>query len=103
MGTLRLALPWEARISPRSQGFGPCFTSPKRTKLCVETLRRNHPHCREMHHGGTRLTPSGFEQGASSPAADFSTLAADDARLAAACRAGDLRAFERLYHLHGPR
>jgi len=103
MGTMRLALPWEARISPGSQGFGPCFRSPKLTKLCVETLRQNHPHCREMHHGGTRLTPSGFEQGAPSPAADLSTLGADDAALAAACQAGDLRAFERLYHLHGSR
>ena len=103
MGTMRLALPWEARISRRSQGFGPCFRSPKLTKLCVETLRQNNPHCRGMHHGGTRLTPSGFEQGASSPAADLSTLGADDAALAAACQAGDRRAFERLYHLHGSR
>ena len=102
MGTMRLALPWEARISPRSQGFEPCFTGPKITKLCLPTLRRNNPHCREIRNGGTRLTPSGFEQGASPPAADLS-LAADDASLAAACQAGDLRAFERLYHLHGSR
>jgi len=102
MGTMRLALPWEARISPRSQGFEPCFTGPKITKLCLPTLRRNNPHCREIRNGGTRLTPSGFEQGASPPAADLS-LAADDANLAAACQAGDLRAFERLYHLHGSR
>src|SRR5437868_14122498 len=103
MGTMRLALPWEARISFGSQGFAPCSRSPKRTKLCVETLRQNNPHCREMHHGGTRLTPSGFEQGASSPAADLSTSGADDTALAAACQAGDLRAFERLYDLHGSR
>jgi len=102
MGTMRLALPWEARISPRSQGFEPCFTGPKITKLCLPTLRRNNPQCREIRNGGTRLTPSGFEQGASPPAADLS-LAADDASLAAACQAGDLRAFERLYHLHGSR
>jgi RNA polymerase sigma-70 factor (ECF subfamily) len=30
-------------------------------------------------------------------------LSADDAALAAACQAGDLRAFERLYQLHGSR
>ena len=102
MGTMRLALPWEARISPRSQGFEPCFTGPKITKLFLPTLRRNNPQCREIRNGGTRLTPSGFEQGASPPAADLS-LAADDASLAAACQAGDLRAFERLYHLHGSR
>src|SRR5258705_9886072 len=99
MATMRLALPWEARISPRSQGFGACFRSPKLGKLCVETLRQNKPHCRERHDGGTRLTPSGFEQGA----ADLPTLGADDAALAAACQAGDLRAFERLYRLHGSR
>ena len=102
MGTMRLALPWEARISPRSQGFEPCFTGPKITKLCLPTLRRNNPHCREIRNGGTQLTPSGFEQGASPPATGLS-LAADDASLAAACQAGDLRAFERLYHLHGSR
>jgi RNA polymerase sigma-70 factor (ECF subfamily) len=30
-------------------------------------------------------------------------MSADDSALAAACRAGDLRAFERLYQLHGAR
>jgi len=103
MGTMRLALPWEARISTGSQGFGPYFRSPKRTKLCVETLRRNNPHCREIGHGGTRLTPSGFEQGASSSAADLSTLGADDAALAAAFRPATCAPFERLYRLHGSR
>jgi len=70
MGTMRLALPWEARIS-------------------------HLPVMREI-----RVEPSGLAQSGGSPAADFSV---DDAVLASACQSGDLRAFERLYHLHGSR
>ena len=70
MGTMRLALPWEARISLL-------------------------PLYREI-----RVEPSGRAQSGSSPAADFSS---DDVALASACRSGDLRAFERLYQLHGAR
>jgi RNA polymerase sigma-70 factor, ECF subfamily len=70
MGTMRLALPWEARISQL-------------------------PLYREI-----RVEPSRRALSGSSPAADFSL---DDAALASACRSGDLRAFERLYQLHGAR
>src|SRR5260221_9832475 len=83
MGTMRLALPWEARISPGSQG------------LYLQTLRENGQLQREI-----PVEPSGFAQRGSSPAADFPV---DDGALASACRSGDLRGFERLYHLHGPR
>src|SRR5260221_373081 len=83
MGTMRLALPWEARISPGSQG------------LYLQTLRKNGQLPREI-----RVEPSGFAQRGSSPAADFPV---DDGALASACRSGDLRGFERLYHLHGSR
>jgi RNA polymerase sigma-70 factor, ECF subfamily len=75
MGTMRLALPWEARI-------------------CLEQRHRG------LRHGETQLTPSEFTQRASTSAAEPGM---DDAALASACRAGNLRAFERLYHLHGPR
>jgi len=78
MGTMRLALPWDARIS--------------------KGLRQ-----REMRRQETGLQPSESKPGASSPAADLPLDAQDDAALASACRAGDLRAFERLYHLHGSR
>jgi RNA polymerase sigma-70 factor (ECF subfamily) len=74
MGTMRLALPWEARIGS-------------------EPLRR------AIHQGGTRLTPPDLPR-TGPGAADFS---ADDASLSAACRSGDLRAFEQLYRLHGSR
>ena len=83
MGTMRLALPWEARISPGSQGS------------YLQTLRENGPLFREI-----RVEPSGRAQSGRSPAADFSS---DDAALASACQSGDLRAFERLYQLHGAR
>ena len=70
MGTMGLALPWEARIS------------------------------QERSHKGRRVEPTEATPSLSSPAAN---LSADDSALAAACRAGDLRAFERLYQLHGSR
>jgi RNA polymerase sigma-70 factor, ECF subfamily len=40
-----------------------------------------------------------FQNQAANPAAD--AIRAEDSALAAACRAGDLRAYERLYALHG--
>lgn len=70
MGTMGLALPWEARIS------------------------------QEQGHKGRRVEPTETTSGLSPSAASVS---AEDCALAAACRAGDLRAFERLYHLHGSR
>src|SRR5438552_4740231 len=45
---------------------------------------------------GTRVEPS--EHFVGDP-----NLAAEDAALAAACRSGDLRAYERLYEIHGAR
>lgn len=70
MGTMGLALPWEARIS--------------------------QAQC----HKGRRVEPTETTSSLSQAAAHVS---AEDSALAAACRAGDLRAFERLYHLHGSR
>src|SRR5215813_15363529 len=69
MGTMGLALPWEARISPQH-------------------LQRGRVEPTET----TSRVPSAAAQ-----------LSADDAALAAACQAGDLRAFERLYQVHGTR
>lgn len=76
MGTMGLALPWEARIS-------------------------SVPREREM-----RVEPSGDLTGRPSqtaaPAASNAALS-EDAELAARCRAGDLGGYERLYALHGAR
>ena len=80
MGTMRLALPWEARISH------------------LPLQREIRPG--QLRHGEMRLTPSGFTRSGSAPAADSSV---DDAALASRCQSGDLQAFERLYHLHGSR
>ena len=70
MGTMRLALPWEARIS----------LEPRHKEIRHQDLR----------HGETRLTPSDFTQRSSSPAADSSPHAMDDAALVSACQAGDI-------------
>ena len=49
----------------------------------------------------TRVEPSGFSEG--SPNSAVLNGLGEDAALAAACRTGDLRAYERLYLLHGAR
>jgi RNA polymerase sigma-70 factor (ECF subfamily) len=69
MGTMGLALPWEARI-----------TRQRRQRGRVDSTE----------------TTSGVSSAAT-------PLSADDGALAEACQAGDLRAFERLYQLHGSR
>jgi RNA polymerase sigma-70 factor (ECF subfamily) len=77
MGTMGLALPWKARIS--------------------STLRESPAAGR----WGTRVEPSEHLAGGASPAAVEAT--GEDAALAAACLSGDLRAYERLYAMHGAR
>ena len=98
MGTVRLALPWEAKISPGSQGFRACFASPGVLKLYLQTLPQNGPRRQEV-----RLERSEFSRRSSSPPADLRAVEMDDAALASACRSGDLLGFERLYHLHASR
>src|SRR5258708_1957031 len=87
MGTMRLALPWEARISPE----------PRRTQIRFGETR----------HGEMELRPSEFTQRDSSPATNLPANAlphaTDDATLSSACQSGDLRAFESFYCLHGSR
>ena len=77
MGTMGLALPWKARIS--------------------STLREPAAAGR----WGTRVEPS--ENLAGGPSAAAVDATGEDAALADACRAGDLRAYERLYAMHGVR
>jgi RNA polymerase sigma-70 factor, ECF subfamily len=82
MGTMGLALPWEARITQGARS------------LYLQTPNEN---CRAKRGPvESRETTTGV-----CPAA--AQLSPDDSALAAACQAGDLRAFERLYHLHGSR
>jgi RNA polymerase sigma-70 factor (ECF subfamily) len=69
MGTMRLALPWEARIS-------------------LERVQRGPVEAKETTRGVSAVR---------------APVSADDSALAAACRAGDLGAFEQLYRLHGAR
>jgi len=77
MGTMGLALPWKARI-----------TSAPREPATVGRW-------------GTRVEPS--ERLAAGPAEAPAVPATEDAALAAGCQSGDLRAYERLYTLHGAR
>jgi RNA polymerase sigma-70 factor (ECF subfamily) len=73
MGTMGLALPWEHRIPP----------VPRDRERRVDPFRES-------------AIPVELD-----PAAEAAK--ADDSALAAACRAGDLRAYERLYVLQGAR
>lgn len=77
MGTMGLALPWRTKI-----------TSALREPATVGRWE-------------TRVGPSEHLPGG--PAQEGAEPANEDAALAAACRAGDPRAYERLYALHGVR
>jgi RNA polymerase sigma-70 factor, ECF subfamily len=77
MGTMGLALPWKARIS----------STPREPAAAGRW--------------GRRVEPSEHIAGRPSPAAVDAT--GEDAALAAGCRSGDLRAYERLYAMHGVR
>ena len=73
MGTMGLALPWEHRIPP----------VPRDRERRVEPFRDPAP-------------PAGLDSAAEA-------ARAEDSALAAACQAGDLRAYERLFALQGAR
>ena len=77
MGTMGLALPWKTKI-----------TSALREPAAVGRWEK-------------RVGPSEHLTGG--PAPEGAEPATEDAALAAACQAGDLRGYERLYALHGAR
>jgi RNA polymerase sigma-70 factor, ECF subfamily len=83
MGTMGLALPWKARI-----------TSAPREPAVVGPPRRAGKWEK-------RVEPSEHLNGG--PARAAVEASSEDAALAAACQAGDLRAYERLYAIHGAR
>lgn len=93
MGTMGLALPWKARIASAPLGTavagGPAATG-------AVTLASNPPTAGKW---GTRVEGSKHLSGGPTRAAV--EAASEDAALAAACQAGDLHAYERLYALHG--
>ena len=109
MGTMALALPWKASAVPtkwkkveplhgvaetqqadlvgNEKGWnGTRITSPPREAAAAGKW-------------GTRV--EGSEQVSRSPMRAAVEAAGEDAALAASCQAGDLRAYERLYALHG--
>ena len=77
MGTMGLALPWKATIP----------SAPRESAAAGRW--------------GTRVEPSEHLIGGRSGAVVAAT--SEDAALAAACQAGDLRGYERLYAMHGAR
>ena len=83
MGTMGLALPWEARITPGHEDFR------------LEALFRNDL--------GHRESPVEQKGAITGPASHSASVSLDDAALASACQSGDLGAFERLYYLYSGR
>ncbi len=82
MGTLGLALPWEATI-------------PARRARGARVERANHP---DVNSAGSSPLAEQKRPAAQAVAAD-----PEDSALALACQSGDLAAYERLYSLHGVR
>ena len=78
MGTMGLALPWKATIP----------SAPRESAAAGRW--------------GTRVEPSS-EHLIGGPSGAAVAAASEDAALAAACQAGDLRGYERLYAMHGAR
>src|SRR5690349_22273610 len=87
MGTMGLALPWKARIA----------SAPREAAAASAVTRAGDPATAGK--WGTRV--EGSEHLGSGPQGAAAEAATEDAALAAACRAGDLRAYERLHSLHG--
>src|SRR5499427_7443073 len=81
MGTMGLALPWKARIASAPREIGAVGRPAVTSKW------------------GKRV--EGSEHLGGGPMRAAAEAAGEDAALAAACQAGDLRAYERLYTLHG--
>jgi len=93
MGTMGLALPWKARIA----------SAPREAAVAVgaaaagaATRTGNPATARKW---GMRV--EGSEHLTGGPMRAAAEEASEDAALSAACQAGDLRAYERLYALHG--
>src|SRR5690242_1378031 len=89
MGSMGLALPWKARIA----------SAPRESAAASAVTRAGYPATAGK--WGTRV--EGSEHLGGGPLGAAAEAATEDAALAAACRAGDLRAYERMYSLHGAR
>jgi RNA polymerase sigma-70 factor (ECF subfamily) len=87
MGTMGLALPWKARIA----------SAPRESAVASAGTGAGYP----VTAGKWGKRVEGSEHLGGGPLGAAAEAATEDAALAAACRAGDLRAYERLYSLHG--
>jgi RNA polymerase sigma-70 factor, ECF subfamily len=93
MGTTGLALPWKARIASAPHEAA---MAGRPAAAGAMALGRNPAAAGKW---GTRVEGSEQVSGGSMRAAAEAT--GEDAALATACQRGDLRAYERLYALHG--
>src|SRR5437899_7207515 len=106
MGTMGLALPWKASAVPtereRIEAVNCAVPRPKQLAAYPAEESWNGTRIYSApREGGTRVEPSEPFAGGHSPAVVGAM--SEDAALAAACRSGDLRAYERLYAIHGAR
>ena len=93
MGTMGLALPWKARITSAPRGVAVADRPAAASALTLAS----HPATEGK--WGTRV--EGSEHLSGGPMRAAAEVASEDAALAAECQSGDLRAYERLYALHG--
>ncbi len=93
MGTMGLALPWKARIA----------SEPREAAVANTVTRAGYPAMARLpwQAGKWETRVEGSEHLSGGPMEAAAKTSSEDAALAAACQAGDLRAYERLYSLHG--
>ncbi len=106
MGTMGLALPWKASAVPteweRIEAVNCAVPRPEQLAAYPAEESWNGTRISSApRERGTRVEPSEPFAGGHSPAVVGAM--SEDAALAAACRSGDLRAYERLYAIHGAR
>jgi RNA polymerase sigma-70 factor (ECF subfamily) len=105
MGAMGLALPWKASAVPtegkKLDALHGAVPLPQPGSYLGGKRWNSTRISSAPREWGTRVEPSEYRTGGSSPAAVEPV--SEDAALAAACQAGDLRAYERLYAMHGER
>jgi RNA polymerase sigma-70 factor, ECF subfamily len=120
MGAMGFALPWKAGAIPTKwkkvevEALGAGLFQPVQTGACLGEKRWNSTRISSEPRGtaaasppyragrwGTRVEPSEHLTGALAGTAG--ERVSEDAALAAACQAGNLQGYERLYALHGAR
>ncbi len=106
MGTMGLALPWRASAVPTE------WEKFEAVNGAVPRPEQPASHLAEISWNGTRISSAARERGmrvepseqlSGGPSPAAAEAKSEDAALAAGCQSGDLRAYERLYAMHGAR